>query len=84
MSMGKRKRDRQPAMWVTATDLPTAASPSRFQLPCATCRPASIVVTSSGVLTRFLLGAVFRNLAVHRDRDKPIASTILKLDDLAT
>jgi hypothetical protein len=26
MSMGKRKRDRQPAMWVTATDLPTAAS----------------------------------------------------------
>ena len=26
MSMGKRKRDRQPAMWVTATHLPTAAS----------------------------------------------------------
>jgi transposase len=26
MAMGKRKRDRQPAMWVTATDLPTAAS----------------------------------------------------------
>jgi transposase len=26
MSMGKRKRDRQPAMWVTATNLPTAAS----------------------------------------------------------
>jgi transposase len=26
MSMGKRKRDRQPAMWVIATDLPTAAS----------------------------------------------------------
>jgi len=26
MSMGKRKRDRQPAMWVTTTDLPTAAS----------------------------------------------------------
>lgn len=24
--MGKRKRDRQPAMWVTTTDLPTAAS----------------------------------------------------------
>ena len=24
--MGKRKRDRQPAMWVTATNLPTAAS----------------------------------------------------------
>jgi transposase len=26
MAMGKRKRDRQPTMWVTATDLPTAAS----------------------------------------------------------
>src|SRR5215510_5765010 len=26
MSMGKRKRDRQPTMWVTTTDLPTAAS----------------------------------------------------------
>jgi hypothetical protein len=26
MVMGKRKRDRQPTMWVTATDLPTAAS----------------------------------------------------------
>jgi transposase len=26
MSMGKRKRDRQPAMWVTTTDLPTAVS----------------------------------------------------------
>jgi hypothetical protein len=26
MSMGKRERDRQPAMWVTTTDLPTAAS----------------------------------------------------------
>ena len=26
MSMGKRKCDRQPAMWVTATNLPTAAS----------------------------------------------------------
>src|ERR687898_1687773 len=26
MSMGKRKRDRQPAMWLTTTDLPTAAS----------------------------------------------------------
>src|SRR5437016_6553789 len=26
VSMGKRKRDRQPAMWVTTTDLPTAAS----------------------------------------------------------
>src|SRR5262245_178767 len=26
MAMGKRKRDRQPAMWVTTTDLPMAAS----------------------------------------------------------
>jgi transposase len=26
MSMGKRKRDRQPTMWVATTDLPTAAS----------------------------------------------------------
>jgi hypothetical protein len=26
MAMGKRKRNRQPAMWVTTTDLPTAAS----------------------------------------------------------
>jgi hypothetical protein len=26
MAMGKRKRDRQSLMWVTATDLPTAAS----------------------------------------------------------
>jgi len=26
MSMGKRKRDRQPAMWITTTDLPKAAS----------------------------------------------------------
>jgi hypothetical protein len=26
MSMGKLERDRQPAMWVTTTDLPTAAS----------------------------------------------------------
>src|SRR5947209_10785269 len=26
MAMGKRKRDRQPAMWVATTDLPTAAS----------------------------------------------------------
>ena len=26
MSMGKRRRDRQPAMWVSTTELPTAAS----------------------------------------------------------
>src|SRR6058998_2240882 len=26
VAMGKRQRDRQPAMWVTTTDLPTAAS----------------------------------------------------------
>jgi transposase len=26
MAMGKRKRDRQPRMWVAATDFPTAAS----------------------------------------------------------
>jgi hypothetical protein len=26
MSMGKRKRDRQPTMWVATTHLPTAAS----------------------------------------------------------
>ena len=26
MAMGKRKRDRQPAMWITTTDLPTTAS----------------------------------------------------------
>jgi len=26
MAMGKRKRDRQPPMWVATTDLPTAAS----------------------------------------------------------
>jgi transposase len=26
MSMGKRKRDRQPTMWVTMTQLPTAGS----------------------------------------------------------
>ena len=37
--MGKRKRDRQPAMWVTTTDLPTAASHPFYrrlnQLLCA-------------------------------------------------
>jgi hypothetical protein len=26
MAMGKRKRDRQPPIWVTITDVPTAAS----------------------------------------------------------
>jgi hypothetical protein len=26
MSMGKRERERQPAMWVTTTEVPTAAS----------------------------------------------------------
>jgi transposase len=26
MAMGKRKRERQPSMWVTATELPTGAS----------------------------------------------------------
>src|SRR6266851_2117458 len=26
MAMGKRKRDRQPSMWVTTTELPTATS----------------------------------------------------------
>ena len=26
MAMGKRQRDRQPSMWVAATDFPTAAS----------------------------------------------------------
>jgi hypothetical protein len=26
MALGKRKRERQPAMWMTTTDLPTAAS----------------------------------------------------------
>jgi hypothetical protein len=36
MSMGKPKRDRQRAKWVTTTDLPTAASHSfyrRLNLP---------------------------------------------------
>jgi transposase len=31
MSMGKRHRDRQPAMWVETTDLPTAASHPFYQ-----------------------------------------------------
>ena len=31
MSMGTRERDRQPAMWVTTTDLPTAASHSFYR-----------------------------------------------------
>jgi len=31
MSMGKRKRDRQPTMWVTTTHLPTAASHPFYQ-----------------------------------------------------
>src|SRR4029077_6566566 len=39
MAMGKRKRDRQPTMWVTTTDLPTAASHPFYrrlnQLCCA-------------------------------------------------
>jgi hypothetical protein len=26
MSMGKRKREQQPVMWITTTDLPTTAS----------------------------------------------------------
>ena len=30
MSMGKRKRDRQPSMWVATTDLPTATSHQEF------------------------------------------------------
>ena len=30
MAMGKRKRDRQPAMWVATTELPTAASHRRL------------------------------------------------------
>ena len=34
------------------------------------------------VLTRIPFGSIFRNFAVHRDRDKPVAGTILKLDDL--
>src|SRR5438477_2300916 len=31
MSMGKRKRDRQPTMWVATTNLPTAASHPFYQ-----------------------------------------------------
>ena len=31
MAMGKRKRDRQPVMWVATTDLPTAASHPFYQ-----------------------------------------------------
>jgi hypothetical protein len=34
------------------------------------------------VLTRILFGSIFRNFTVHRDRDKPVAGTILKLDDM--
>ena len=35
------------------------------------------------VLTRVPFGSIFRNFTVHRDRDKPVAGTILKLDDLS-
>jgi hypothetical protein len=38
MSMGKRKRERQPVMWITTTDVPTAASGS--PLLGAAFRPA--------------------------------------------
>ena len=31
MAMGKRKRNRQPPIWVTITDLPTAASHPFYQ-----------------------------------------------------
>jgi hypothetical protein len=31
MSMGKRKRDRQPSMWIPTTELPTAASHPFYQ-----------------------------------------------------
>lgn len=33
MSMGRRERDRQPAMWVTTTALPTAASHPSYRRP---------------------------------------------------
>ena len=34
------------------------------------------------VLPGIPFGSIFRNFTVHRDRDKPVAGTILKLDDL--
>ncbi len=33
MAMGKRKRDRQPAMWVSTTDLPTVGSHLFYRRP---------------------------------------------------
>jgi len=32
MAMGKRRRERQPALWVAASDLPTAASHPFYRL----------------------------------------------------
>ena len=34
------------------------------------------------VLTRIPFGSIFRDSTVRRDRDKPVAGTIFKLDDL--
>ena len=36
------------------------------------------------MLTRIPFGSIFRNFTVHRDRDEPVARTILELDDLVT
>jgi len=34
------------------------------------------------VLTRLSFGSIFSDFTVHRDRDKPVAGAILKLDDV--
>ena len=67
MSMGKRKRDRQPAMWVTATNLPTAAS-HPFDRPERDLSPRAVVDESGEVTSKLLSCGSRQNLGLYRER----------------
>jgi len=73
MAMGKRKRDRQPTMWVTTTDLPTAASHPFYR------RLNKLLLGSSG------LGQVFGHSFLasdgkRQDKSRPALGQVLTVN----
>jgi transposase len=71
MAMGKRKRDRQPQMWVAMTDLPTAVSHPfyrRLNHSCASFYAETMGRPSlpSGIYFRLLLIGYFEGIDSER------------------
>ena len=70
MAMGKRKRERQPTMWVTTTDLPTAVSHPFYARLNRLLREHGFDDFAEAVLAQKLIQAPIERMACGRRQSR--------------